>query len=189
MKALWEQTKATTNGRIGFGAFVVWLGLLVAMDVLFFVGTVSGAMTLALVGAACALGLALLAPAVTAIAQGYRRAHDRDAVVLGRDGLWHVSAQRWEVGDAVVLDHRRCRLRSCVQRSDRPFAPPRRAVYLFTAEPPQEHVLGNVARGRARYLYQLAHPATDGKVFQRGIAIAVTGDVRATVVARHEWSD
>ena len=186
MKALWEQTKATTNGRTGLTVFTIGLILPLVMVVLFVVAMSRGALTLALVLGACTVGLELLMPAVMAIAQGYRPVEDSDAVLSATDGLWHTTAQQWEVGDTVVFDHRRCRLRSCVQQSSRPFALPRRAVYFFTTNPERAHVLGNVARSRARYLYQLADPKTDGSLFQRGIAIAVAGDVTATVADRRD---
>lgn len=189
VKTYWAQSKATTNGRLGFTVFVAELSLLLASAVLFFLATLVGAMDLARVAAICTVVFALLTPAATAIAQGYRRAPDSGALLSASGGLWHVTAQRWEVGGVVVLDHRRCRLRSCVQRSDRPFTLPRRAVYFFTTDPTEAHVLGNVARSRARYVYRLTAPQTDGEVFQRGIAIAVAGDVKATVAARHEWTD
>jgi hypothetical protein len=187
--SLWEQTKATTNGRAGLAAFLVELAFMLAGAALFCIAMVVGAVTLAVIAGACTLVLALLTPAVTAYAQGYRRAPDVDAVLGTAGGIWHVTARRWEVGDSVTLDHRRCRLRSCVQRADRPFALPRRAVYFFTADPAHAHVLGNVARSRARYVYRLTDPTTDGDVFSRGIAVAVTGDVRAVIAERHEWGE
>lgn len=189
MKSLWEQTKATTNGRAGLAVFLVELAFMLAGAALFCIAMVVGAPTVATIAGACTLVLALLTPAATAYAQGYRRAPDADAVLGTGKSVWHVTAKRWEVGDAVILDHRRCRLRSCVQRADRPFALPRRAVYFFTTDPAHAHVLGNVARSRARYIYRLTNLTTDGDAFSRDIAVAVTGDVHAVIAERREWGD
>lgn len=187
MIAFWEQIKATTNGTAGLVVFVSELVLMLLGAAVFAIATGSGAMGVAVTAGACTFIVALLAPAAAAFAQGYRPAL-APGTALGSGGvLWHVTSTRWEVGDRVMFDHRRCRLRACVQRADRPFSLPRRAVYFFTADPATAHVLGNVARGRARYVYRLTNPRSDAEALARGIAVAIPGDVHAVVADRTEW--
>jgi len=186
VRAWFEQAKATTNGRRGL---VVFLSYLIVLPVTFLVADVAlliGPTTLAGVSAVITFGLGVFTVPVTAVVQGYHRAPDALPPTTGV--VWHLTSQLWDVGDRVVLEQCRCRLRSCMQRSDRPFALPRRAVFVFTAEPADAHVRGNVTRSRARYLYRLDISETHGQLFQRGIAVAIAGDVHATVSARRTLS-
>jgi hypothetical protein len=182
MREWLEQARAVMNGRLGLAVFLGYLILLPVTLLVTDVALLIGAITLAGVSALITFGLAVFAVPVTAFAQGYRHAPDAESSAMGV--VWHLTSQRWDVGDGVVLERRRCRLRSCLLRSDRPFAVPRGAVYVFTAYPTEAHMRGNVTRSRARYLYQLDISEVHGQVFRRGIAAAVAGDVRATVSAR-----
>ncbi len=182
VRAWLEQAKATTNGRRGLVVFLSYLSVLPVTLLVAEVALLSGATTLAGVSAVITFGLGLFTVPMGAVAQGYHRAPDALSPTTGV--VWHLTAQLWDVGDRVVLEQRRCRVRSCMQRSDRPFAFPRRAVFVFTADPADAHVRGNVTRSRAHYLYRLDISETRGQVFQRGIAVAFAGDVHATVLAR-----
>ncbi|WP_144407245.1 hypothetical protein [Clavibacter michiganensis] len=182
VRAWFEQAKATTNGRRGLVVFLSYLFVLPVTLLVAEVALLTGATTLAGVSAVITFGLGLITVPIAAVAQGYHRAPD--ALSPTTAVVWHLTSQLWDVGDRIALEQRRCRLRSCMQRSDQPFALPRRAVFVFTADPADAHVRGNVTRSRARYLYRLDISDTYGQVFQRGIAVAIAGNVHATVSAR-----
>jgi hypothetical protein len=182
MRAWFEQARAVMNGRLGLAVFLAYLTLLAVMAPVVVLAPLFGATTLAGVSAVLGIGLCVFFVPVLAVAMGYCQAPDAESSTLGL--VWHLTPQRWDVGDSVVLERRRCRVRSCVLRSDRPFAVPRRAVYVFTACPAEAHMRGNVPRSRARYLYRLDVDEVHGQVFRRGIAAAIAGDVHATVSAR-----
>jgi hypothetical protein len=119
---------------------------------------------------------------------GYRPLSLDDAAALTARAMWHATAQEWNIGDVVTLEQQRCRRSARMFRSDRPFTRSRAAVYLFAVAPTRHHVNGNVKAARAKYLYTLAPMRLEGPAYRRETAVAVTGDVVASVTGRELWS-
>ncbi|MCU0116585.1 MULTISPECIES: hypothetical protein [Curtobacterium] len=119
---------------------------------------------------------------------GYRLLGPGDTASLMSGSVWHSTAQDWAVGDMVILEQARCRRSARMFRSDRLFTRSQQAVYLFAEPPSRHHVNGNVKGARARYLYTLAPVRLDGPVYRRETAVAVAGNVVATVTSRDTWT-
>jgi hypothetical protein len=115
---------------------------------------------------------------------GYRLLGATETARFMSGAVWHATAQVWNVGDVVTLEQTKCRRTARMLRSDRLFTRPQQAVYVFAEEPTGHHVNGNVRGARARYLYTLAPVRLDGPAYRRETAVAVTGDVVATVLRR-----
>lgn len=118
----------------------------------------------------------------------YRRATDEQVEEIRRGEVWHCTGRSVPVGDVLRLDprYRRGRRRGKVML--RHLRPPQRAVFVFSQQPSDVLLLGNVGRRQRVWLYRLDGADLPRELHVRGTAVAAVQPVRLRVLGREEVS-